>query len=152
MPAKTASAQVSVVRPSVGASVSIVVMRRRWRHALPDRCRPAVVAPVPASGGAHTRAMAEPTGQTVRFSRSGDRTVAWAAVGTGPPLVVGGWWMSHLELTWADPAFRGVLTALAERHPVGPYDPPGAGLSPGAPDRTLDGEVAALAQVLAALD
>jgi pimeloyl-ACP methyl ester carboxylesterase/DNA-binding CsgD family transcriptional regulator len=96
--------------------------------------------------------MAEPAGQTVRFSRSGDRTVAWAAVGTGPPLVVGGWWMSHLELNWADPDFRAFVRALAERHTVVRYDRPGSGLSPGAPDRTLDGEVAALAQVLTTLD
>ncbi|WP_433784250.1 alpha/beta fold hydrolase [Actinomycetospora sp. CA-101289] len=90
-------------------------------------------------------------GQTLRFARSDERTVAWAAVGTGPPLVVGGWWMGHLELNWADPAFRAFFGRLAAGHTVVRYDRPGSGLSPGAPDHSLDGEVAALADVVAAL-
>ncbi|MHC1557962.1 alpha/beta fold hydrolase [Actinomycetospora sp. C-140] len=92
-----------------------------------------------------------PTRQTIRFARSEARTVAWAAVGTGPPLVVGGWWMGHLELNWADPGFRAFVTALAEHHTVVRYDRPGTGLSPGAPERSLDGEVAVLAQVVEAV-
>jgi pimeloyl-ACP methyl ester carboxylesterase/DNA-binding CsgD family transcriptional regulator len=90
-------------------------------------------------------------GQTIRFARSGARTVAWAAVGAGPPLVVGGWWMGHLELNWVSPAFRAFFGALADRHTVVRYDRPGSGLSPGPPDRSLDGEVAALAEVVSAL-
>ncbi|GLZ46006.1 LuxR family transcriptional regulator [Actinomycetospora sp. NBRC 106375] len=93
----------------------------------------------------------EPTRQTIRFARSEARTVAWAAVGTGPPLVVGGWWMGHLELNWADPGFRDFVTGLAAHHTVVRYDRPGAGLSPGPPERSLDGEVAVLAQVVDAL-
>jgi len=87
----------------------------------------------------------------MRFARSEDRTVAWAAVGAGPPLVVGGWWMNHLELNWADPAFRGFFAALAEHHTLVRYDRPGSGLSPGPPEPSLDGEVAALIQVVTAL-
>ncbi len=97
---------------------------------------------VPAAGSA---------GQTIRFARSGDRAVAWAAVGAGPPLVVGGWWMNHLELNWADPGFRGFFAALAERHTVVRYDRPGSGLFPGHPEPSLDGEVAALTRVVTAL-
>jgi pimeloyl-ACP methyl ester carboxylesterase len=90
-------------------------------------------------------------GQTIRFARSGARTVAWAAVGAGPPLVVGGWWMGHLELNWVSPAFRAFFGALADRYTVVRYDRPGSGLSPGPPDRSLDGEVAALTEVVSAL-
>ncbi|GAA4773363.1 alpha/beta fold hydrolase [Actinomycetospora chlora] len=89
---------------------------------------------------------------TIRFARSGDRTVAWAAVGSGPPLVVGGWWMGHLELLWALPDFRRFIVALAAHHTVVRYDRPGSGLSPGVADLSLDGEVAALTDVVTALD
>ena len=41
--------------------------------------------------------------QLVRFAELNGRRVAWAAVGEGPPMVMGGWWMSHLELDWAQP-------------------------------------------------
>ena len=90
-------------------------------------------------------------GQTIRFARSGDRTVAWAAVGAGPPLVVGGWWMGHLELNWADPAFRAFFARWPPDHTLVRYDRPGSGLSPGAPEPSLDGEVAALTEVVTAL-
>lgn len=90
------------------------------------------------------------TEQTIRFAAAGDRTIAWAAVGNGPPLVIGGWWMSHLELDWAIPAFRGFVMRLAEHHTVVRYDRPGCGLSDrvGPPDLTLDGEVDVLARLV----
>ena len=38
--------------------------------------------------------------QVVRHAAIGGRSVAWSSVGTGPVLVIGGWWSSHLELDW----------------------------------------------------
>jgi pimeloyl-ACP methyl ester carboxylesterase/DNA-binding CsgD family transcriptional regulator len=88
--------------------------------------------------------------QVVRHARVGERTVAWAAVGSGTPLVVGGWWASHLALNWEDPAFRRFVNDLACRHTVIRYDRPGTGLSDrdGPAPVTVDDELAALAGLI----
>jgi pimeloyl-ACP methyl ester carboxylesterase/DNA-binding CsgD family transcriptional regulator len=92
--------------------------------------------------------------QVVRHTHLGERTVAWSSVGSGPPLVIGGWWASHLALNWEDPAFRRFVLALARRHTVIRYDRPGTGLSDrdGPPPVSLDGELATLAGFLASID
>lgn len=92
--------------------------------------------------------------QVVRHSQVGDRTVAWSSVGSGAPLVIGGWWASHLALNWEDLAFRDFVHALARRHTVIRYDRPGTGLSDrdGPPPDTLGEELAALAGLLERID
>ncbi|GLY37936.1 LuxR family transcriptional regulator [Amycolatopsis sp. NBRC 101858] len=79
-----------------------------------------------------------------------DRPVAWAAVGTGPPLVVGGWWCGHLELDWRNPLFRRFGELLGDRFTLVRYDRPGVGMSdPAGPLVTaLADEVAALSAVV----
>ncbi|PVY97308.1 alpha/beta fold hydrolase [Actinomycetospora cinnamomea] len=89
--------------------------------------------------------------QTIRFARGHGTSLAYTSVGQGPPLVIGGWWMSQLELNWAIPAFRAFLTALARRHTVVSYDRPGRGLSGGALALDLDFEVDTLARVVDAV-
>jgi len=88
--------------------------------------------------------------QVVRHVQVGDRTVAWSSVGSGTPLVIGGWWASHLALNWDDRAFQKFVHALARRHTVIRYDRPGTGLSDrdGPPPGNLDEELAALAGLL----
>ena len=88
--------------------------------------------------------------QVVRYAEVGDRTVAWAEVGSGPTLVVGGWWCSHVAADWQDERFRRFTLALAKQHRVIRYDRPGSGLSghEGPPPRTRDGEVAVLGGLL----
>jgi len=92
--------------------------------------------------------------QIVRHARVGDRSVAWCAVGSGSPLVIGGWWASHLAVNWDDPAFQRFVRALSRRHTVIRYDRPGTGLSDrdGPPPVSLDDEVATLAGLLGAID
>jgi len=68
-------------------------------------------------------------GQLIRYAEVDGRTVAWTSVGTGPPLVLGGWWCSHLGLDWQDARFRQFVLELAEHHRVIRYDRPGSGLS-----------------------
>jgi pimeloyl-ACP methyl ester carboxylesterase/DNA-binding CsgD family transcriptional regulator len=89
--------------------------------------------------------------QEIRFCSTGEGRVAYALAGEGPPLVLGGWWVSHLELDWGRPSFRRFVEALAARRTVVRYDPPGSGLS----DRTaaarpleLDRELGVLEAVL----
>ena len=85
--------------------------------------------------------------QVVRYAAVEGRSVAWASVGSGPPVVVGGWWSSHLGLDWKDARFRRFVGALAAQHRVIRYDRPGCGLSDGsgpAPS-SLEDEVAVLA-------
>jgi pimeloyl-ACP methyl ester carboxylesterase/DNA-binding CsgD family transcriptional regulator len=91
--------------------------------------------------------------QLVRFAEVNGRQVAWATVGEGPPLVMGPWWMSHLELDWANPRCREFIAALARHRTVVRYDRPGTGLSDrdGPPTVTLDDEVALLAGIVVAV-
>jgi pimeloyl-ACP methyl ester carboxylesterase/DNA-binding CsgD family transcriptional regulator len=89
--------------------------------------------------------------QVVRFTGGpNDRPVAWATVGAGPPLVVGGWWCGHLELDWQNPLFRRFGGLLGDRFTLVRYDRPGVGMSdPAGPLLTsLAEEVAALSAVV----
>lgn len=67
--------------------------------------------------------------QVIRHADVNGNPVAWSSIGSGTPLVIGGWWSSHLELNWADPAFRGYIDRLARHHTVIRYDRPGTGAS-----------------------
>ena len=90
--------------------------------------------------------------QEIRFTEEGGRRIAWARSGDGPPLVLCGWWMSHLELNWRDPHFRAFVEALGRHRTVIRYDAPGTGVSAGgtASAATVEGEAAALAAVVEA--
>jgi pimeloyl-ACP methyl ester carboxylesterase/DNA-binding CsgD family transcriptional regulator len=55
--------------------------------------------------------------------------VAFATVGTGPPLLFVGGWLSHLELSWRLLEERSFLEALAFRRTLVRYDRSGCGLS-----------------------
>jgi pimeloyl-ACP methyl ester carboxylesterase/DNA-binding CsgD family transcriptional regulator len=70
--------------------------------------------------------------QVVRYVDVAGRPVAYAALGSGPPLVLGGWWSGHLALDWASARFRRFVERLTARFTVVRYDRPGTGLS----DRT----------------
>ena len=88
----------------------------------------------------------QPEDQVIRYAEHDGASIAWSAIGQGPPLVIGGWWSSHLDLDWRSPKFRRFVGALAEYRTVVRYDRPGAGVSDrGAmPPRTLDEELATL--------
>lgn len=55
--------------------------------------------------------------------------VAYAVVGSGPPLLFLPGWVSHLELGWALSAERRFCEALADGRTLIRYDRPGTGLS-----------------------
>jgi pimeloyl-ACP methyl ester carboxylesterase/DNA-binding CsgD family transcriptional regulator len=90
----------------------------------------------------------------IRFLRFAGRRVAYAVTGDGPPLVAPAWWVSHLELDWADQSFRDLWQAIAQGYALVRYDRLGVGMSDRDvrdDDLTLDGEVALLGAVIDAL-
>lgn len=91
-----------------------------------------------------------PEDQVVRHARVGEIDVAWSAVGSGPPLVLGGWWSSHLTYDWEFATFREFVGRLAAHRTVIRYDPPGVGLSrrAGGVPHSMSLHVEALASVI----
>jgi pimeloyl-ACP methyl ester carboxylesterase len=68
--------------------------------------------------------------QEIRFctARDGVR-IAWASVGTGPPLVKAANWLNHLEFDWQSPIWRPWFAELSRDHRLIRYDQRGNGLS-----------------------
>jgi hypothetical protein len=62
------------------------------------------------------------------FQLDGHR-IAFATVGTGPPLVLPAWWVSNIVEDWKDERFRYVIDALATGRQVIRYDRLGCGMS-----------------------
>lgn len=88
--------------------------------------------------------------QVIRYIDLDGVSVAWCAVGDGPPLVISGWWNSHLELNWEEPRFRDYIGRLAEQRTVIRYDRPGTGASGRnvQPPASLEQEYAVLSAVV----
>ncbi|MEV0709290.1 alpha/beta fold hydrolase [Nocardia aurea] len=90
--------------------------------------------------------------QVVRYVKTARGDIACSEVGSGPPLLIGGWWCGHLALNWEDPLFRAYVSRLAERFTVVRYDQPGRGLSVDAGyPLDLEDEITATAEIVAAL-
>src|SRR6266511_4631487 len=68
--------------------------------------------------------------QQIRFCTSSDGvSLAYATVGSGPPLVKTANWLNHLEYDWKSPNWRHLLHGLASDHTLIRYDARGNGLS-----------------------
>jgi class 3 adenylate cyclase/pimeloyl-ACP methyl ester carboxylesterase len=68
--------------------------------------------------------------QTIRFCTAADGTqLAYATLGSGPPIVMGASWLTHLEYDWQSPANLHYLSLLSRDHTLIRYDPRGSGLS-----------------------
>lgn len=68
--------------------------------------------------------------QTTGFARLGDgQRVAFAVVGSGPPLVLPAWWVSNLVEDWQFEPLRRFVEGLAAGYTVVRYDRLGTGLS-----------------------
>lgn len=90
-------------------------------------------------------------GPEIRFLHFARRRVAYAVTGDGPPLVAPAWWVSHLELDWGDPSFRGLWESVGAGYALVRYDRLGVGMSDRDvrdEDLALDGEVGLLGAVL----
>jgi class 3 adenylate cyclase/pimeloyl-ACP methyl ester carboxylesterase len=68
--------------------------------------------------------------QEVRYCTAPDGVrLAYAKVGSGPPLLRSSHWMGHLEYDWEQPIFRHTLLNLAKTFALVRYDARGNGLS-----------------------
>ncbi|MEV6236715.1 alpha/beta fold hydrolase [Lentzea sp. NPDC051838] len=68
--------------------------------------------------------------QVIRYCRAEDGTrIAYATVGTGPPLLKAANWMTHLDLEWTTPVWSHWLSGLAHDRQLIRYDERGCGLS-----------------------
>jgi pimeloyl-ACP methyl ester carboxylesterase/DNA-binding winged helix-turn-helix (wHTH) protein len=75
-------------------------------------------------------AAARPPAQAIRFCTAGDGTrLAYATIGSGPPLVKVANWLSHLDYDWESPVWRHWLVELSRRFTLVRYDERGCGLS-----------------------
>jgi pimeloyl-ACP methyl ester carboxylesterase/DNA-binding winged helix-turn-helix (wHTH) protein len=68
--------------------------------------------------------------QQIRFCTAADGTrIAYATVGSGPPLVKAANWMTHLDFDWESPVWHHWFSGLARHHTLVRYDQRGCGLS-----------------------
>jgi class 3 adenylate cyclase/pimeloyl-ACP methyl ester carboxylesterase len=68
--------------------------------------------------------------QKIRYCSASDGVrLAYATVGSGPPLLKSAHWLGHLEYDWEIPIFRHFLLKLAQDHTLVRYDARGNGLS-----------------------
>jgi pimeloyl-ACP methyl ester carboxylesterase/DNA-binding CsgD family transcriptional regulator len=73
--------------------------------------------------------------QQIKFARSHDGVrLAWAASGSGPPLIKAATWLSHLEYDWESPVWSHLLRDLTHQCTYVRYDERGCGLSDWAVD------------------
>lgn len=87
-------------------------------------------APTPAATGASTPHTQPTLRQDIKFCTASDGVrIAYATVGTGPPLLKTANWLNHLEYDWQSPIWSHLLRALASRHQLIRYDERGNGLS-----------------------
>ncbi|MBP1851340.1 alpha/beta hydrolase [Rhizobium halophytocola] len=74
-------------------------------------------------------------GQALRAQRIGfcevkDKTkIAYATVGSGPPLLKAANWLNHLEFDWSSPIWGGSFAAISQYRTFVRYDERGCGLS-----------------------
>jgi pimeloyl-ACP methyl ester carboxylesterase len=68
--------------------------------------------------------------QEIRYCRTpADVRIAYASVGSGPPLVKSANWLTNLDLEWESPVWAHWIDALSARHRLVRYDERGCGLS-----------------------
>ena len=68
--------------------------------------------------------------QQIRFCTSSDGVnLAYATVGSGPPLVKAANWLNHLDYDWISPVWNHWINELSRDHSLVRYDERGCGLS-----------------------
>jgi DNA-binding SARP family transcriptional activator len=135
-------------RPAALAAYEALAARLRRELGLaPSAETRALAEQLRRGGGAPAHRRRE---QAIRFTSVDGRRVAYATVGSGPPLVLPAMWISHLEEEWEFPEVRAFIEALAAEHTVVRYDRLGTGLSDREPRPGMAAELATLAAVMTA--
>lgn len=68
--------------------------------------------------------------QEIRYCTTSDGVrLAYASIGSGPPLVKASNWLTHLDFEWGSPIWRHWWSALSLHHRVVRYDERGNGMS-----------------------
>lgn len=122
--------------PDVSA-VTAPKWMRLWRDVDPEGAaefeRPSTTVP---KGGAQARLSSSPgSGRPVRAQRIGfcevpDGTkIAYASLGSGPPLLKAANWLTHLEFDWTSPIWGECFSEIARTRTFIRYDERGCGLS-----------------------
>ncbi|MCE8516448.1 alpha/beta fold hydrolase [Ruegeria pomeroyi] len=76
-----------------------------------------------------------PMVQRIRYTRTAEgKSLAYAVIGAGPPVVRGGYNTTDLEAEWNTPSERAMFDAISEHHSLLRFDPIGFGRS----DRALE--------------
>ena len=146
----TIDARINAARKAVGddggrQTVIKTIPRRGFRF----------VAPVSrASDGAAATKAAEGGLQRIRFCRSADGTrIAYGISGAGPPVMMAGHWLTHLEHDWRSPIWQPFLSEFGKSHTLIRYDQRGNGLSDwNVDDLSLGAFVADFEAVVSAAD
>jgi pimeloyl-ACP methyl ester carboxylesterase/DNA-binding winged helix-turn-helix (wHTH) protein len=90
---------------------------------------PGMASPADPAGPTGPSARSLPA-QQIRFCTARDGTrLAYATIGSGPPLVKAANWLSHLDYDWESPVWRHWLDELSRRFQLVRYDERGCGLS-----------------------
>jgi pimeloyl-ACP methyl ester carboxylesterase/DNA-binding winged helix-turn-helix (wHTH) protein len=90
--------------------------------------------------------------QEIHFCTASDGVrIAYASVGSGPPLVKTANWLNHLEYDWQSPIWSHLLHALAAEHRFVRYDQRGNGLSDWDADISFEAHVRDLESVVDAV-
>lgn len=127
----TVATRISAARAAIGDDGRRQAVIRTVPRRGVQMCVPVVRAP----RAAEDAAPAPPTApnvarQEIRYARSADGVnIAYAATGTGPPLLRVGHWLTHLDLDWQSPIWRPLLDRLGRHHTVYRYDQRGTGMS-----------------------
>ncbi|MCB0191761.1 MAG: alpha/beta fold hydrolase [Anaerolineae bacterium] len=88
-----------------------------------------IIEAVPPSAIVPTSSTTEQQ-QQIHYCQTSDNVrIAYATVGSGPPLVKAANWLSHLEYDWQSPVWQHWLTGLSNHHTLIRYDERGCGLS-----------------------
>jgi class 3 adenylate cyclase/pimeloyl-ACP methyl ester carboxylesterase len=105
-----------------------LAFRAQGPQSLKNIARPVEVFTVDLGGGAvKSHALLN---QEVRYCRTADGVrLAYAAVGSGPPLLKTANWLNHLEYDWESPIWSPILHELAQRRTLVRYDARGNGMS-----------------------
>jgi pimeloyl-ACP methyl ester carboxylesterase/DNA-binding winged helix-turn-helix (wHTH) protein len=118
---------VSILRKALGESATgqqyiETVPRVGYRFA-------SLVETMPVPGG-HVPAALAKSRQEIRYCTTADGVrLAYASIGSGPPLVKASNWLTHLDFEWGSPIWRHWWSALSAHHTVIRYDERGNGMS-----------------------